>query len=129
MIGSAVDPKALGVHGTAVTERDFQYDSIKFTPGEMDINKWYTLTVKLQGVRYTVTADPPLKCAVENDGKRVRGPFSFFFDPGEIIQVKSVYVGFLGKVPASFTTEATKQQQDGRAKKLGAKEKEEESDE
>jgi flagellar basal body-associated protein FliL len=110
----------LGVHGTEISEGNLRYDPIKLTTGEMEPNKWYTLTVKLRGVRYTVTAEPPLKYPFEKDGEKVKGPFSFFFDTGSIMHVKSVHVAFFGKIPASFVEEATKQQQDGRAKKLGA---------
>ncbi len=126
----------IGVRGTEFSAGRLTYDSINLSTGEMEANKWYTLSVRVKGMKYTVTADPPLRFPVEfpakEEYKNSAGPIAIFVKggtSGSIIHIRSIRVAFYDKVPAKFAAEATTQQQDGRAKKLGAKEEKKESDE
>ncbi len=116
----------LGVRGTEISEGHFTFDPIRISIGELEANKWYTLTIKLRGKNYTVTGDPQLRRPVEDWAKKSRGPFCFFLNAESEIHIKWVKVGFFDKIPASFVNEATKQQADGRAEKPDDEEEKEE---
>ena len=116
----------VAVRGTEVAPQTLRYDPIALSTGELEPNKWYTLTIKLRGSDYTVAGDPPLRRVVESFGEKNRGPVAIWVKSNTELHIKSVKIGFFDKIPASFVNEATKQQEDGRAKKPGEEEKEEE---
>ena len=124
----------IGVRGTELRPGYLTYDSINLSTGEMEANKWYTMSVRVRGPKFTITADPQLRFPVEFTAqeKYREGPIAIFVKggtSGSIIHIRSILVAFYDKVPAKFAAEAAKQQQDGRAKKLGAKEEEKKDDE
>jgi len=116
----------IAVRGTEVSANTLRYDPISLSTGILDANKWYTLTIKLKGKQYTVTADPPLASLQEFNGDKERGPMAIWVKSDTIIHVKSIMVGFFDKVPASFVQEASRQKSDGRAQEPGTKDEGEE---
>lgn len=109
----------IAVRGTEKREGFLTYDPIRLSVGDLQANRWYTLCVRLRGDKYTVTAAPPLPYSQESYAEKKRGPVAIWVKSNSEIHIKSIKVAFFDKIPASFANEATKQQSDGRAKKLG----------
>lgn len=78
----------LGVRGTEVTPLMFRYDPIVLAGDAFNQGEWYTVNVNVQGTKYTVTAEPPLKTELEVNAQKEKGPIAFFLRGNSEVQIE-----------------------------------------
>jgi hypothetical protein len=98
------------VRGTEKKQGFLTYDPIRLSAGgELEAGKWHTLTLKIVGDNYTITAEPALKAPLEINARKARGPVALFLERSSEVHIEWIKVGFPGGVPKSFVEEAKKQ--------------------